>query len=114
MINESKKLDAIFSALANKHRRAIVRRLALQPSSIAILAEREKLSLPAIHKHIKIMEDAGLLKRKKSGRCNFLALDRNSLMIIRDWSNQYHEYWGHNNESLDNYVREIERESKSD
>jgi DNA-binding transcriptional ArsR family regulator len=111
MNKENKKLDNIFNALANKHRRDIVYRLSLQPSSISLLAKQEKLSLPAIHKHIRVMEDAKLLMRKKSGRCNFLALDRSALLVLKDWITQYHGYWGNNQESLENYVREIEKKN---
>ena len=111
MKNESKQLNALFEALANKHRRAIVYGLSLQPSSISELAKQQKLSLPAIHKHIKILERAKLLQRRKSGRSNFLALNRNGLMILREWIHQYHAYWGSNEETLENYVKWIEKES---
>jgi len=106
---ESKQLDAAFTALANKHRRAIVYRLSLQPSSISDLANELKLSLPAIHKHIGILEGAKLLKRRKSGRSNFLALNRDALTALRRWIEQYHAYWGSNKESLENYVKWIEK-----
>ena len=106
---ESKRLDAVFTALANKQRRAIVYRLSLQPSSISGLANELKLSLPAIHKHITILEQAKCLQRKKSGRSNFLALNRDALSALREWIGQYHAYWGSNRESLENYVKWIER-----
>jgi len=109
MINASKQLSDTFEALANKHRRAIVHRLSLQPASISQLANEQKLSLPAIHKHIKILEQAKLLKRKKSGRVNFLALDRSGLLLMQDWIQQYHAYWGTNEETLENYIASIER-----
>ena len=105
---ESKTLDAAFTALANKQRRAIVYRLSLQPSSISRLANELKLSLPAIYKHIGILEKAKLLQRKKSGRTNFLALNRNALVTLREWIEQYHAYWGSNEESLENYIKWIE------
>ncbi len=106
---ESKQLDAAFIALANKHRRAIVYRLSLQPSSISSLANELKLSLPAIHKHIKILEGSKLLQRRKSGRSNFLALNRDGLTALRHWVNQYAAWWGSNKESLENYVEWIEK-----
>ena len=108
MKQESKHLDAVFTALANKHRRAITYRLSLQPSSISELAKVLKLSLPAIHKHIRVLEEAKLLQRKKSGRCNFLALNRDALTALREWIESYHSYWGTNAESLKNYVKWIE------
>src|SRR3989344_5478863 len=109
----NKQLSDTFEALANEHRRSIVYRLSLQPASITQLANAEKLSLPAIHKHIKILERSKLTRRKKSGRTNFLALDRTALRALRDWIEQYHAYWGSNEETLENYVAGIERANES-
>lgn len=92
MAPESKDLDAIFEALANKHRRAIVYAVGLQPHSITQLAGMRDLSLPAIHKHIKILESAGLVVRRKMGRTNFLTLDPRSVQVLQDWLQQYHTY----------------------
>ena len=107
------RLGDTFEALANEHRRSIVHRLSLLPASIVQLAAAEQLSLPAIHKHIKILERAKLVQRKKSGRTNFLALDRTALRELRDWIEQYHAYWGTNEETLENYVAGIERMNES-
>jgi DNA-binding transcriptional ArsR family regulator len=68
-----------------------------------------KLSLPAIHKHIRILQAAGLLVRKKVGRTNFLALRRHSLRRAQDWLGEYHTYWGHDEETLENYARYLAR-----
>ena len=68
-MNEEKKaqdLDLIFDALANEHRREIIYSLSLHPSSISQLASMQGLSLPAIHKHIKMLEIAGIVIRKKT------------------------------------------------
>lgn len=105
----SKQLSDVFEALASEHRRVIVYRLSLQPASITELANELHLSLPAIHKHIKVLEHAKLVIRKKSGRTNFLALDRTALRELRNWIDQYHAYWGSNAETLENHVARIER-----
>jgi DNA-binding transcriptional ArsR family regulator len=112
MKNGSKQLDSILKALASGHRRAIIYSLSLHPSSISILAKELKLSLPAIHKHVKALQTAQLLRRKKSGRSNFLALNREALTVLRDWILQYQTYWGSDKESLENYVKWIEDSSK--
>ena len=101
----SQNLDKIFEALANKHRREIVYFLGLQPYSISQLASMRHLSLPAIHKHIKILENAGLVLRKKTGQTNFLTLNRQSLRGLQDWLMQYHPYWGNDKETLANYYK---------
>lgn len=101
-LDNLRDLDIVLEALANKHRREIVYCLSLQPCSISELASRRCLSLPAIHKHIKVLENAGMIMRKKIGRSNFLALNRESLHCLQDWLKQCHAYWGSNEESLEN------------
>lgn len=105
-------LDQVFSALANSRRRQIVYTLALQPASISQLADQQRSSLPAIHRHIKVLERAKLVQRKKSGRVNFLALNRSGLLLIQNWVVQYHAYWGNNEETLANYVASIGKSEK--
>ena len=107
-----RELNNVFEALANEHRREIIYVLSLQPASIGQLAEMRGLSLPAIHKHIKILEEGGLAIRKKIGRTNFLALNRNSLRVLQDWLSQYHAYWGTNEETLENYAEYLKKSPK--
>ncbi len=108
MAFESKDLDAMFEALANQHRRAIVYAVGLQPCSITRLAEMRDLTLPAIHKHIKILERSGLVVRRKIGRTNFLTLNAQALQVLQDWLQQYHTYWGSDTASLANYANYLE------
>ena len=109
---DPKKLDQVLAALANEKRRRIVYTLSLQPASIGQLAKQQRSSLPAIHRHIKALEKAKLVQRKKSGRVNFLALDRTGLLLVQDWIRQYHAYWGTNEETLENYIAGIKRSSR--
>jgi DNA-binding transcriptional ArsR family regulator len=78
-------LDKVFEALASKHRREIIYILSLLPCSISKLAFLRNLSLPAIHKHIEILEKAGMVTRKKIGQANILTLNRESLSGLQDW-----------------------------
>ena len=103
-------LDNVFEALANKHRREIIYVLSLQPYSISRLASMRSLSLPAIHKHIKVLENADMIIRKKIGRTNFLTLNRKSLRGLQDWVMQYHTYWGSEEETLENYAQYLARQ----
>jgi DNA-binding transcriptional ArsR family regulator len=105
-----KDLDSVFEALANAHRREIIYLLGLQPYAIHQLAEIRGLSLPAIHKHIKLLERAGLIRRRKIGRTNFLTLERGALRALQDWLGQYHAYWGTEQETLENYEAFLSRE----
>ncbi len=104
-------LDTLMTALANEHRREIVRFLGLQPASISRLAELRGLSLPAIHKHIKVLEQAGLVDRRKLGRTTFLALRRRALGVAWEWMGQFHPYWGNDRETLDNYAQYLGSDS---
>ena len=108
----SHELNKVFEALANEHRREIVYILSLQPASIGQLASMRGLSLPAIHKHIAVLEKGGMVIRKKLGRTNFLALNRNSLRVLQDWLSQYHAYWGSNEETLENYAAYLKKSPK--
>lgn len=103
-------LDNVFEALANKHRREIVYVLSLQPCSISKLAAMRNLSLPAIHKHIEILEKGGLVLRKKIGQTNFLTLNRAALRVLQDWVMQYHTYWGNDQATLENYAQYLSRD----
>jgi DNA-binding transcriptional ArsR family regulator len=106
------KLDLLFDALANEHRREIIYSLSLQPSSISQLASLRGLSLPAIHKHIKVLESAGLIIRQKSGRVNFITLNRASLRGVQAWLNQFRTYWDSGTETLANYAHSAELKEK--
>ena len=105
------ELDHGFEALANKHRREIIYALSLQPCSISKLADMRGLSLPAIHKHIKILEKANMILRRKVGRTNYLSLNRESLRSVQDWLMQFHAYWGSDEETLENYAQYLGKEN---
>lgn len=107
-MTKQQNLDPIFEALANSHRRAIIYTLGFFPKSISQLATTRSLSLPAIHKHIKVLESANLIQRKKSGRTNFIALNKETLAQVQGWLAQYHTHWGNQEETLENYVASIE------
>ena len=107
--SNSQDLDKVFEALANKHRREIIYVLSLQPCSLSQLASMRGLSLPALHKHIKVLENADMIIRKKVGRTNFVTLNRKSLRGLQDWVMQYHTYWGSDKETLENYAQYLGR-----
>jgi DNA-binding transcriptional ArsR family regulator len=102
-------LDDVLEALANKHRREMVYVLGLQPCAISQLADMRQLSLPAIHKHVKVLEKAGLVTRKKTGRTTYLTLDRAAMRGLQDWLGQFHTYWGSDEASLANYSDHLGR-----
>ena len=101
-------LDSVLEALANPHRREIVYVLGLQPCAISQLARIRGLSLPAIHKHIKILENAGLVSRRKAGRTTYLTLNPQRLRLLQDWAAQFRTYWGSDQASFENYRSYLE------
>jgi DNA-binding transcriptional ArsR family regulator len=106
-------LSRVFDALANEHRREMIVLLALRPRSISQLAEIRGLSLPAIHKHVRVLEEAAMVSRRKLGRTNFLALEREPLNQLQEWSGQFQPWWGTGAETLENYAEVLRREPPS-
>jgi DNA-binding transcriptional ArsR family regulator len=98
------QLDNLFATLAHGKRRDMVHALSYRPATITQLAEEHDMSLPAMHKHIRSLEKARLIHRKKVGRTNFIALNHASLRQVQDWSAQYHTEWGSDKETLENYI----------
>ena len=108
-IHNPQDFNNVLEALANKHRREFIYSLSLQPYSISQLAAMQHLSLPAIHKHIKILENAGMIKRRKIGRTNFLTLNPKSLRGLQEWLTQFNTYWGTTDATLENYAHFLGR-----
>ena len=104
MLSETLQLDRQLAALAHVKRRAIIHDLSLHPATVGQLAREHSLSLPAIHKHIRTLESAQLIVRKKVGRTNFVALKVGSLAAVQAWIAQYRTGWGSDAATLDNYI----------
>jgi len=68
------------------------------------------LSLPAIHKHVKVLEQAGLITRRKQGRTTYLTLNRRPLARLQEWVGQFHPYWGSDEATYENYADHLDRE----
>ena len=105
-------LDAVLTALANPHRRKAVELLELQPATIQQLADHLGLSLTAINRHLAVLEDAGLLQRRKKGRTNFLAMRRPALRLLQEWLNSFHLHRGSDNDTLENYIASLDRSQR--
>lgn len=107
MVKESRAdLDAVFAALAHPIRRAIVARLAEGECSVADLAAPHDVSLPAISRHLRVLEDAGLLTQTPDGRVRRCALDARPLSAAFGWLLQYRLFW---EDTLDALARHLER-----
>src|SRR2546421_11301703 len=103
-------LDAVFGALADPTRRAIAERLAAGPASVSELAEPFDVTLPAIVKHLAVLEHAGLVEHEKDGRVRYFALVPSQLDGIADWLAHYGRFWRERFDELHDYLdRERER-----
>jgi DNA-binding transcriptional ArsR family regulator len=100
----SPRLDHLFSALAHQKRRGILDALSYRPSTVKQLADEFDLSLPAMHKHMDTLEKSRLVRRRKVGRTNFVALNKKTLREVQDWIMQYRTDWGNDEETLENYI----------
>ncbi|MDB5175479.1 MAG: transcriptional regulator [Candidatus Saccharibacteria bacterium] len=105
---DTPQLDMVLDALANQKRRGIIHDLSLQPATVGQLARNHDLTLPAIHKHIRTLENAKLIIRKKAGRTNFVVLDGGTLGLAQNWITQYHVTWGNPQATLDNYISRMQ------
>ena len=102
-------LDATFGALADPTRRAILARLALGDASVGELAEPFDMSLPAVSKHLRILEDAGFLIREKQGRVHRCHLDATPMQAVSDWIEVYRRFW---EDQLDSLAEYLEKQQK--
>ena len=87
------QLDAAFSALANPTRRAILAQLALGEATVNVLAAPFDMSLPAISKHIRVLENAGLITRGKNAQFRPCTLNAQPLEAVANWTDQYRHIW---------------------
>ena len=92
-------LDTVFSALSDPTRRAILERLARGEASVSELAEPFAMSLPAVSKHLRILEHAGLVAREKEGRTHHMRLNATALKDAAEWLARYRRFW---TDQLDN------------
>ena len=101
---KSADLDMVFSALGDATRRAILARLADGDSPVTELARPHDISLPAISKHLRVLEQAGLIRKKRDGRVIRCSLDPAALKTAADWVEQYRRFWDAQFDQLARYL----------
>lgn len=107
-------LSSTFAALADPTRRAILARLALGETSVLKLAEPFDMSLPAISKHLKVLERAGLITRTRDAQMRPCRIDVQALREADDWLEEYRRLWEERLDRLDDYLRTIQAQGKQD
>src|SRR5713101_7254101 len=106
------RLSLTFGALADPTRRAILARLAKGGASVTELAEPFDMSLPAISKHLKVLERAGLIARGREAQWRPCTLEPKALKVVDDWVERYRRHWEESFDRLDEYLRELQRKNK--
>src|SRR5882757_6221464 len=101
------RLDTTFAALANSTRRAILARLAEGSATVNELAEPFEMTLPAISKHIKVLERAGLVRRGQHAQYRPCALDAAPLQEVSTWAEQYRPVWETRFNQMDEYLAQL-------
>ena len=105
-------LSATFTALADPTRRAILSRLAMGPANVTELALPFSISQPAISKHLKILERAGLVKRSREAQSRPCSIDAMPIRDVATWAEGYRQYWTDSFDRLDTYLQDIQQQAK--
>jgi DNA-binding transcriptional ArsR family regulator len=110
MVKYSRALDATFQALADPTRRAIVAALSRGQASVTELARPHRMSLPAVMKHLRVLQRAGIVTQRKRGRTRRCRLAARPLQRAEAWISQYRVFWEGQLDALDRYLRQQKTE----
>ena len=106
------RLSATFAALADPTRRAILARLASGETSVMEIAAPFDMSLPAVSKHLKVLERAGLIERGREAQWRPCRLAPEPLKDVADWVEYYRRFWEESFDKLDDYLQELQRKER--
>jgi DNA-binding transcriptional ArsR family regulator len=112
MVNHS-SLDHTFAALADPTRRAILNRLALGEANVSEIAEPFSMSLPAVSKHLRVLEEAGLLERRKEGRTHHCNLRTEPLGEAVEWIEEARRFWGERLDALAQFLEQPDADTSN-
>lgn len=112
MTTKTERLDRTFGALADPTRRAILARLAKGEASVTQLARPFDMTMPAISKHLKVLERAGLIARGREQQWRPARLQAGPLKEVAEWSEGYRQFWEESYDRLDEYLEELQARGK--
>jgi len=112
MATATEQLDRTFAALADPTRRAILARLAGGEATVTELAEPFDMTLPAVSKHLKVLQRAGLIARGRERQWRPARLAAGPLKEVAEWAERYREFWEESYDRLDEYLEELQAERK--
>ena len=115
MVNcSSRFLSRTFAALADPTRRRILEHLAKGDQCVTDLARPYSMSLPAVSKHLRILENAGLVKRRRNGRVHSLKLQAAPMKQAQEWIELYRQFWEERLDRLEAYLQEIQNKEQNE
>ena len=114
MATAAQRLDRTFGALADPTRRAILARLARGEASVTELARPFRMTLPAVSKHLKVLERAGLIARGRERQWRPARLEAGPLKEVAEWAERYREFWEESYDRLDEYLEELQGRGKEE
>ncbi|MEV4515723.1 metalloregulator ArsR/SmtB family transcription factor [Dactylosporangium sp. NPDC049525] len=104
------QLDRVFVALTDQTRRAVIRRLGRGPASVGDLASEFPMALPSFMKHVRTLEESGLIRTAKSGRVRTCTLNRERLALVDDWLAEQRRIWQERTDRLEQFVTETAKD----
>jgi DNA-binding transcriptional ArsR family regulator len=107
------RLSATFAALADPTRRAIIARLAAGECSVTELAEPFDMSMPAVSKHLRVLEQAGLIVRRREAQRRPCRIEAAPLKAVADWAEHYRHLWEGRLDRLDAYLKQLQTKEKT-
>jgi DNA-binding transcriptional ArsR family regulator len=110
----TENLDRTFGALADPTRRAILARLTVGEASVTELAEPFEMSMPAVSKHLKVLERAGLIARGRERQWRPARLEAGPLKEVAEWAERYRRFWEESYDRLDQYLDELQGRGKEE
>jgi DNA-binding transcriptional ArsR family regulator len=105
-------LNRTFAALADPTRRRILENLAEGDSCVTDVARPHRMSLPAVSKHLRVLENAGLIRRKRDGRVHRLKLEAAPMQQAQAWIEEYRKFWEASFDRLDEYLKQLQTKGK--
>jgi DNA-binding transcriptional ArsR family regulator len=111
-IPSASPVDGIFRALSDPTRRHVLERLSRKPASVSELAAPYKMALPSFVEHLKVLEQSGLVRSRKTGRVRTYRLASERLKLAEDWLGKQRTMWERRLDRLDNYLLNMKQESE--
>ena len=112
LASRTERLDAVFAALADPTRRAIIERLSRGEARVTEVAEPFHMSLNAVSKHIRVLEASGVVERQKKGRDHILSINTHSLDAVDGWIGRTRSYWEKRLDAMEQLLRELKKDHK--